>query len=100
MTTRRTDLASRMSAAATRRAEPDAPAAGKAAVRTKDARITLNLPPQLYRDLMRWCDTSAEALDVPRVGVQEALRGFVREITSNPALSAMVIHSVRDELRG
>jgi hypothetical protein len=64
----------------------------------KDARITLNLPPQLYRDLVRWADTTAEALDVPRVSVQQALRGMIREVTSNPAVSAKIMSSVREEL--
>lgn len=65
----------------------------------KTARITLNLTPQMYRDLIRWTDTAAEALDVPRVTVQQALRGMIREVVTEPALSAKIIHGVRAELR-
>jgi hypothetical protein len=98
----RSDLKSRMATAATRRAEPDAPAAGKTAIRTKPARITLNMPPELYRQLARWTDTAAEAIDVPRVGVQEALRAMVRVITDGQARNAeqQVLAAIREELGG
>ena len=65
----------------------------------RPARVTLNLPPDLYRQLLRWCDTAAEAMDVPRVGVQDALRGIIREVVSNPHISAKMVSSVHDELR-
>jgi hypothetical protein len=102
MSTNRQALRSRMTTAATRRAEPDTPAAGKTAIRTKPARVTLNLPPELYRQLARWTDTAAEAIDVPRVGVQEALRAMVRVITDGQARSAeqQVLAAIREELSG
>jgi hypothetical protein len=101
MSTKRGDLQSRMSVAATRRAEPDAPPAGKTAIRTKPARVTLNLPPELYRQLQRWTDSAAETIDVPRVGVQEAMRAMIRVITSGEAAScsARVQAELRIELR-
>lgn len=77
MSATRRDLQSRMTLAATRRADPEAAAAGKTAVRTKPVRVTLNMPPELYRQLTRWADSAAEALDVPRVSVQDALRAMV-----------------------
>ena len=66
----------------------------------KPARITLNLPPELYRQLARWADSAAEAFDVPRVGVQEALRAMVRVITEGQAKNAeqQVYAAIRDEL--
>jgi hypothetical protein len=66
----------------------------------KPARITLNLPPELYRQLTRWADSAAEAIDVPRVGVQEALRAMVRVITEGQAKNAeqQVYAAIRDEL--
>jgi hypothetical protein len=64
----------------------------------KPARITLNLPPQLYRELIRWTGTAADALDVPKVSVQQALRGMIRAVTSEPMLAAKVMHDVRGEL--
>ena len=68
----------------------------------KPARITLNLPPELYRQLARWADSAAEAIDVPRVGVQEALRAMVRVITEGQAKNAeqQVYAAIRDELSG
>jgi hypothetical protein len=44
---------------------------------TKAVRVTLNLPPQLYRQLAHWADFAAEKLDGPRVSVQDALRSMV-----------------------
>jgi hypothetical protein len=98
----RSDLRSRMTTAATRRAEPDAPAAGKTAIRTKPARVTLNLPPELYRQPARWTDSAAEAIDVPRVGVREALRAMVRDITDGKTRTAeqQVLAAIREELHG
>ena len=66
----------------------------------KPARITLNLPPELYRQLQRWADSAAETIDVPRVGVQEALRAMVRVITEGQAKNAeqQVYAAIRDEL--
>jgi hypothetical protein len=66
----------------------------------KPARITLNLPPELYRELIRWTGTAAEAIDVPRVGVQEALRAMVRVVTEGQARNAepQIFTAIRDEL--
>lgn len=68
--------------------------------RVKPARVTLNLPPELYRQLARWTDSAAETIDVPRVGVQEALRAMVRLITGDeaPSCSARVVAELRAEL--
>ena len=62
MTTERDRRKAQMVAAAMRRAEPDAPPAGKTAIRSKPVRITLDLSPELYRQLTRWADTAAIAL--------------------------------------
>jgi hypothetical protein len=80
---------------------PAAPAAvaGKPAARGKDARITLNLPADLYRQLVRWTDGAAEAINVPRVGVQDALRAMIRVMTddSSPNATARVLTQLRQE---
>jgi len=75
-------------------AAPGPPAGGK------PARVTLNLPPGLYRELARWTGTAADALDVPRVGVQEALRAMVRVVTGGQAgdVEQQVFAAIRDEL--
>lgn len=66
----------------------------------KKARITLNLTPEMYRQLIRWADTSAEAIDVPRVPVQDALRVMIRVITSGEARNAemQIQAALREEL--
>jgi hypothetical protein len=84
-----------MAAAAARRAEPDAPAAGKTAIRSKPVRITLDLSPELYRQLTRWADAAAITLDVPRVALADAMRAMIRVTTENPA---EVIERLRRDL--
>ena len=67
----------------------------------RPARVTLNLPPQLYRDLTRWADDAAAALNVPRVGVQDALRAMICAVVNDggPASTGAVSDAVLDELR-
>jgi hypothetical protein len=74
-----------MAAAAARRAEPDAAPAGKTAIRSKPVRITLDLSPELYRQLNQWADSAAVALDVPRVTLAEAVRAMIRVTAERPA---------------
>jgi hypothetical protein len=85
MTTERDRRKAQMVAAATRRAEPDAPPAGKTAIRSKSVRVTLDLSPELYRQLTRWADSAAITLDVPRVALADAMRAMIRVTTENPA---------------
>jgi hypothetical protein len=72
-----------MAAAATRRSEPGARPAGRTAMRSKPVRITLDLSPELYRELTRWADTAAVELDVPRVALADAMRAMIRVTTEN-----------------
>ena len=74
-----------MAAAAARRAEPDASPAGRTALRSKPVRITLDLSPELYRQLTRWADTAAIELDVPRVALADAMRAMIRVAAESPA---------------
>lgn len=77
---------------------PAAPQPSTAAV--KPARVTLNLPPELYRQLQRWTATAADTLDVPRVGVQETMRAMLRVLTDESAgnTTTRVLAELRDEL--
>lgn len=86
------------SAAAAATAPPVAP--GPRTQPVKPARVTLNLPPDLYRQLQRWTDSAAETLDVPRVGVQDAMRAMLRVLTDQSAgnTTTRVIAELRDEL--
>ena len=71
-------------AAAARRAEPDAPPAGRTAIRSKPVRITLDLSPELYRELTGWTDSAAIELGVPRVSLADAVRAMIRVTADHP----------------
>jgi hypothetical protein len=73
-----------MAAAAGRRAEPGARPAGQTAIRSKPVRITVDLSPELYRQLTHWADSAAVALDVPRVPLADAMRAMIRVTAENP----------------
>jgi hypothetical protein len=73
-----------MAAAAARRAEPDARPAGRTAIRSKPIRITLDLSPELYRQLTMWADTAAIELGVPRVSLADAVRAMIRVTADHP----------------
>src|SRR6266700_2595126 len=84
MTTAREQRRAQMVAAAARRTAPDAPPAGRTAIRSKPVRITLDLSPELYRQLTQWTDSAAVALDVPRVSLADAVRAMIRVTTQSP----------------
>jgi hypothetical protein len=84
MTTQREQRKAQMAAAATRRTEPDAPPAGRTAIRSKPVRITLDLSPELYRQLTQWAGSAAIALDVPRIALADAVRAMIRVTAENP----------------
>src|SRR4249919_3537660 len=84
VTTQREQRKAQMVAAAARRTEPDARPAGRTAIRSKPVRITLDLSPELYRQLTQWADSAAIALDVPRVALADAVRAMIRVTAENP----------------
>jgi len=84
MTVPREQRKAQMAAAAARRAEPDARPAGRTAIRSKPIRITLDLSPELYRQLTQWADSAAIALDVPRVALADAVRAMIRVTAEDP----------------
>jgi len=84
MTTAREQRKAQMAAAAARRSGPDPSPAGRTAIRTKPVRITLDLSPELYRQLTQWTDSAAVALDVPRVSLADAVRAMIRVTAENP----------------
>jgi hypothetical protein len=94
MTTEQQRRKTQMAAAAARRAEPDARPPGRTAIRSKPVRITLDLSPDLYRQLTRWADSAAIALDVPRVPLADAMRAMIRVTTENP--DEVIEHLRRD----
>lgn len=96
MSTQREQRKAQMAAAAGRRAEPGAHPAGRTAIRTKPVRITLDLSPELYRQLTQWTDSAAVELDVPRVALADAMRAMIRVTTENPAEVLDLLRRDRD----
>ena len=84
MTTEQERRKAQMTAAATRRTEPGAAPAGRTAIRSKPVRVTLDLSPELYRQLARWADTAAVELDVPRVALADMVRAMIRVTMESP----------------
>jgi hypothetical protein len=78
MTTQREQRKAQMAAAAARRAVPDAEPAGRTAIRSKPVRITLDLSPEMYRQLTQWADAAATTMGVPRVSLADAVRAMIR----------------------
>jgi len=84
VTTQREQRRAQMAAAASRRSEPDARPAGRTAIRSKPVRITLDLSPELYRQLTQWADSAAVTLGVPRVALADAVRAMIRVTAEHP----------------
>ena len=84
MTARREQRKAQMAVAASRRAGRDVSPAGRTAIRSKPVRITVDLSPELYRQLTRWADLAAVELDVPRVALADAMRAMIRVTAENP----------------
>ena len=84
MTTERERRKAQMAAAAASRKEAGSRPAGKTAIRSKPVRITLDLSPELYRQLTRWAHSAAIELDVPRVPLADAVRAMIRVSTESP----------------
>jgi len=84
MTAQREQRKAQMAAAAARRGERGAHPAGQTAIRSKPVRITVDLSPELYRQLTRWTDLAAIELDVPRVALADAMRAMIRVTAENP----------------
>jgi len=95
MTTPREQRKAQMAAAAASRSEPGARPAGRTAIRSKPVRITLDLSPELYRQLTRWADAAAIALDVPRVALADAVRAMIRVTTEGPDITGEVTERLR-----
>ena len=84
MTTELERRKAQMAAAAARRTEPNARPAGQTAVRSKPVRVTLDLSPELLRQLTRWAHSAAVELDVPRVALADMVRAMIRVTMESP----------------
>jgi hypothetical protein len=84
MSEQREQRKAQMTAAAARRTAADARPPGRTAIRSKPVRITLDLSPELYRQLTEWTASAAVALDVPRVALADAVRAMIRVTAESP----------------
>jgi hypothetical protein len=84
MTSQREQRKAQMAAAAARRAGPAPAPAGRTAIRSKPVRVTLDLSPELYRQLTQWADAAAVELGVPRVALADAMRAMIRVTAEEP----------------
>jgi len=84
MTTERERRKAQMTAAALSRTEPGARPTGQTAIRSRPVRITLDLSPELHRQLTQWAQSAAIELDVPRVALADAMRAMIRVTTESP----------------
>jgi hypothetical protein len=75
------------------------PAAASAGSRSRPVRITLNLPVDLYREMARWMDSAAEAVDAPRLSVQDTLRAMIRAGINDTAAGGAVLAELRQRAR-
>ena len=84
MTTEQERRKAQMNAAALSRTEPGARSPGRTAIRSKPVRITLDLSPELYRQLTGWAHSAAIELDVPRLALADAVRAMIKVTTKSP----------------
>lgn len=85
-----------------RAAEPttdDTPVARVQAPRAKPVRVTTDLAPQSYRQLVAYCQRLAEELGRAKVPHVEVIRALVGELETNPELQATIATTVRNVLR-
>jgi len=80
--------------AAHRRVEPDAPPAGETALRSKPVRITVDLPPELYRRLTRWTQDAAEEIDAAKLPFAEVVRAMIRA-AGDPDVRPRILSELR-----
>ena len=81
----------------TRTVEPTTADVQPAVTPSKPVRVTLNFPPDLFRQLDHWTRDAADATDRPRVSIQDAVRAMIQAITSGHAPDAE--RYVLDQLR-
>jgi hypothetical protein len=84
MNAQREQRKAQMTAAAARRTGTDARPPGRTAIRSKPVRITLDLSPELYRQLTEWAVSAAIDLGVPRVALADAMRAMIRVTAESP----------------
>jgi hypothetical protein len=68
---------------------------GKAAIRTKPIRVTLDLDQVMYADLTRWVNLAANQAGLPRLSLAKALRAMISATLLDKGIAAVVTDLVR-----
>lgn len=80
------------------KAKVSTPAKAKvSAAPPKPVRVTLNIPPKLYRQLRKWTDAAADEIGVPQVSQQDALRAMLTAVTLDKSIGLVVTDLLRRE---
>jgi hypothetical protein len=97
MSTRKDELAARMTGGAVKRTTTEPRDRGKAAIRTKPVRVTLDLDPQTYAAFNRWLGTAAVTLDpeFPRLSLAGALRAMIHATIDDTGVADTVLGTLR-----
>ena len=61
------------------------------------ARVTLNLPPALLREVEHWAADAAETLGLPRVHVQSAMRAMLSACCHDTEAMAAALAEIRKQ---
>lgn len=97
------ELAARAAAVGSRRQRPDtkdeSPAPQSAKVRTDPVRLSTDLSPNAYRDLIAYCADLAVQAGKARVPHTLVLRKLIDELQSDPALRERIAAVVLAEIR-
>lgn len=97
MAAKKVDRSAQFRRAAHRRTDPGAAPAGTTAVRSKPVRITVDLAPDLYKQLTRWAAETALEVDRPRLPQAEVIRACIRALTDDPDVREAVLRELRLE---
>ncbi|MGO1489454.1 MAG: hypothetical protein ACTHWA_13025 [Arachnia sp.] len=88
-------LGDRKGGRATESSVEDQPTVSAPVPRAKPVRVTTDLAPQSYRELVAYCQRLAEDLGRAKVPHVEVIRALVGELETNPELQATVANTVR-----
>jgi hypothetical protein len=89
-------LRARMTGAAARRTGTDPAPAGVTAVRSKPIRMTVEITPQLHRQLTAWARDAMLDLDLTRLTMSDAVRAMIRVTTGDADTSGKVKANVQE----
>lgn len=61
----------------------------------KPVRVTLNIPPELYRELRKWTNSAADEIGAPQVSQQDAMRAMLTAAVLDQSIGLVVLDLLR-----